>query len=110
MDTVTTHAVDLTASRQDLCAALTSLGDVAATAALSHSDIRLHVIACQAHHEAHQLLAGAPSTPTARSVPAGDSVRGTARRVHAVLNRQQRTPANAADIERLIVLAEAVPR
>lgn len=110
METVTTHAVDLTASRQDLSAALAALGDVASTAVLSHSDIRLHVIACQAHHEAGQLLGVTSSTPAALSVPVGHSVRGAARRVRTMLDRQQRTPANAADIGWLLELAEAVAR
>ena len=110
VDTLTTHAVDLTASRQELPAALTALGDVASTAALSHSDVRLHVIACQAHHEARHLLGAASSTPSALLLPTVHSVRGTARRVRAVLDRQQRTPTNAADIAWLLELAEAVPR
>ena len=109
MDTVTAGTV--TAVRPpNLSASLTALGDAASAAALTHSDIRLHVLACQAHHEAHQLLGATPSTTTTSPAPSRAVVPDAARRVRAALARQQQPPPNAVDIAWLLQLADGFAR
>ena len=96
----------------DLAAALERLGD-AASRALPHSgDLRLHVIACQAHHQADTLRA---ETRTSGQTPAVDAappagVDAAVRAVRAVLPGPDLAPGVRASVEALLALAEAVSR
>ena len=96
----------------DLAAALERLGDAASRALPHTGDLRLHVIACQAHHHAATLRAEirtAGQTPTVDAAPPA-GVDAAVRAVRDTLTGPDVPPGVRASVEALLALAEAVPQ
>jgi len=96
----------------DLAAAWERLGDAASRALPHTGDLRLHVIACQAHHHAATLRAEirtAGQSPTVDTAPPA-GMDAAVRAVRDTLTGPDVPPGVRASVEALLALAEAVPQ
>lgn len=104
----TSLAHDVRSGAPDLSAALAALGNAAATATMHRDDIRLHVLACQAHHLAEQMPGAARGAARATVNDGSDAVADAARQVRHALGVADAPGEMEATLAWLLSLADGV--